>query len=139
MLGSLEAERSRVAREMDKVYRTFIADEISSEAFGRFYRPQIEKEQPRLQGEADFMRIQSGAREEVLAGAKDLFSHWAKLQPEEKREIVEAIVEKVVIGRSDVVIDLCYSPALPEAHPADGRPAGSIHTAAAAKRVDFTK
>jgi site-specific DNA recombinase len=119
-LESLEAERSRVAREMEKVYKAFVADEVSSEAFGRLYRPleerlsQIEKELPRLQGEADFMRIQSGAREEILGGAKDLFSHWPDLAPEEKREIVEAIVEKVVIGKNDVVIELFYSPPIPE-------------------------
>ncbi len=120
-LASLESERSRVAREMEKVYKAFVADELSSETFGRLYRPleerytQVEKELPRLQGEADFMRVQSGARQEILSEARDLFSHWPNLQPEEKREIVEAIVENVVIGKNDVVIDLCYSPALPEA------------------------
>lgn len=117
-LVSLHTDRARVSREMDKLYRAFATDEISGEAFGKLYRPleerigQIERELPRLQGEADFMRIQSGSREEILHGARDLFSHWSNLEASEKREIVEAIVEKVVIGKKDVLIDLCYSPAL---------------------------
>ena len=102
------------------MYKAFVVDEISGEAFGRLYRPleerlgQLDKELPRLQGEADFMRTQSGAREEVLKGSKDLFSHWSDLQTPEKREIIEAIVEQLVIGKGDVTIDLYYSPALPK-------------------------
>jgi hypothetical protein len=52
------------------------------------------------------MRIQSGSREEIVAGSKDLFSRWPSLESSEKREIVEAIVEQVVIGKNDVTIDL---------------------------------
>lgn len=115
---SLQTERSQVAREMEKLYRAFSSDQISGESFGRLYQPleerlgQIDAELPRLQGEADFMRIQSGSREEIISGARDLFSHWGNLEPVEKREIVEEIVERIVIGKNDVAIDLFYSPAL---------------------------
>lgn len=117
-IRTLSADRERVVKEMEKVYRAYQADEISAQGFGQLYRPleerlgQIDSELPRLQGEADFMRIQSGSREEIVSGSRDLFSRWKSLEFPEKREIVETIVEQVVIGQNDVTIDLYYSPSL---------------------------
>lgn len=115
-LQGLEAERDRVAREMDRVYKAYVADEISVQGFGRQYRPleerlqQIEDELPRLQGELDFQKIQFLSRDEILTEARDLYSRWPSLAPEERRQIVEAIVERVVVGQGDVEFHLSYLP-----------------------------
>jgi len=115
-LKTLETERDRVAAEMQKVYRAYVADELTVHAFGQMHRPleerlkQIQDELPRLQGDLDFRRIQLLSREEILAEARDLYSRWASLSPEEKRQIVETIVESIVIGRGEVDIHLCYLP-----------------------------
>lgn len=116
MITSLQTDRIKVTREMEKLYRAFSDDQISGDAFGRLYQPlqdrlaQIDTELPRLHGEMDFMRIQSGSREEILTGARDLFSHWGNLESGEKREIVETIVERILISDNEVTIDLLYSP-----------------------------
>jgi site-specific DNA recombinase len=115
-LAALETERVRVAQTMDKVYKAYIADEISVQGFGREYRPQeerlkqIEGERPRLQAEVDYLKIQYLSKDEVLAEARDLYSRWPALTPEEKRQIVEAIVEQVVVGKDEVAIHLSYLP-----------------------------
>jgi restriction endonuclease S subunit len=64
LLATLKKEERRVTRQMEKVYSLYLADEISTEGFGRQYRPleerlgQLEEEVPRLEGELDFLRIE---------------------------------------------------------------------------------
>jgi hypothetical protein len=41
-----------------------------------------------------------------LAESRDLFERWPSLALEEKRGIVEAIVERIQIGKEEVEIDL---------------------------------
>ena len=116
LLTSIEAEAQKVKREMDKLYALYLADEISREGFGSRYRPLEERHQqiadqvPHLQGEIDFLKVQYLSRDEILTEARDVYSRWFDLEPTEKRRLVEAITEKIVIGQSDIAINLCYLP-----------------------------
>ena len=96
--------------------RAYIGNEISQEAFGRTYRPlderylQIEKEQPRLQAELDVLKIDFLSSDQIISDASDLFHQWPQLSGEQKRSLVEAITDRIVIGRDDVEIDLIALP-----------------------------
>lgn len=115
-LKSLETEATRVRREMDKIYHAYMTDEISVEGFGRQYRPLEERlkalddELPRLQGQLDFLKIQVLARDEVLSEARDLYTRWDALEKDEKRAIVEALVQAAHVGVEEVSFDLAYLP-----------------------------
>jgi len=115
-LRSLETEEQKVRREMAKLLQLYQGDQISPEGFGREYRPkeerlgQLQEEVPRLLGEVDFLKVQLLSRDEVLAEARDLYARWSALEEEEKRQIVESITQKIVVGKEDVEIDLCYLP-----------------------------
>lgn len=115
-VGALEADLAKVRQEMEKVYRLYVSDQISPDGFGRAYRPLeerlkgMEEELPRLQGEVDFLKVQYLARDEVLAEARDLYERWPSLSAEEKRQIVEAVVQGIQVGKEVVEIDLCYFP-----------------------------
>ena len=54
------------------------------------------------------------ARARLLRGnygeAQDLYTRWPELDSHEKRKVVEAITEKVIIGKDEVTINLCYLP-----------------------------
>lgn len=119
LLRALVEEERKVRQEMDKTYRLYIEDEITSEGFGQRYKPleqrlkQIGDQIPELQGEIDFLKIQYVSRDEILTEAKDLYSRWPGLTGEEKRKIVESITEKVIVGTEDVTINLCYLPPTP--------------------------
>ena len=119
-LQAVEKERKKVQREMDKVYRAYVADEISVEGFGRTYRPledrqkQLEEQLPRLQGELDFLKIQYLSSDEILSEARDLYSRWPVFKAEEKRQIVENIVDRITVEKDEVAIDLCYLPSSSE-------------------------
>ncbi|UCD52950.1 MAG: recombinase family protein, partial [Phycisphaerales bacterium] len=116
LLESLIQDRQRVEREMDKVYQAYIDEDITKEAFGKRYRPleerarQIEDQIPELQAAIDFLRIQYMSSDEVLSEAKDLYSRWPQLNREEKRAIIEAITEKIVVGDEEITINLGYLP-----------------------------
>jgi len=116
LLVSVNTEREKVLKEMDKVYRLYIDDQITPEGFGRQYKPmeerlkQIEDQIPELQGEIDFLRIQYLSSDNILNEAKDLYSHWPELTDAEKRNIIETITERITIAADEVFIDLCYLP-----------------------------
>jgi site-specific DNA recombinase len=120
LLGTLDADRARLRQEMEKAYRLYTADGISVEGFRQIYGPleqrakQLDDEIPRVQAEVDYLKIQQLSRDEVISEAKDLYSRWPQLQPEEKHRIVGAVVDRIVIGKEDVAIDLCYVPSFSE-------------------------
>jgi site-specific DNA recombinase len=46
----------------------------------------------------------------VLAEATKLYDRWPTLPTDEKRKIVESIVERITIGESEIDISLSYLP-----------------------------
>jgi len=116
LLKTLEGERRKTEQEMEKIYRAYINEEIAMEGFGRHYRPleerlkQIDSQIPEIQGEIDFLKIQYISSDQIFNEAKDLYSRWPQLTSEEKRKIIDNIIEKIVIGTEDVTINLTYLP-----------------------------
>jgi len=49
-----------------------------------------------------------------LTEARDLYSRWPSMEPDDKRKIVENITDRITIGKDEVTIDLCYLPSSPE-------------------------
>jgi site-specific DNA recombinase len=120
LLDTLETEEQKVRREMDKLYALYQADEISRDGFGTPYRPleerlaQITDQKPHLQGEIDFLKVQYVSSDEIFSRARDVYSHWPDLEQSEKRQIIENITEKIVVGKDDIAINLCYLPSSAE-------------------------
>jgi site-specific DNA recombinase len=116
LLAVLLGERERLAVEMEKLYRLYLEDQLSPQGFGERNRPleertrQLGEQIPRLQAEIDFMAIQHLSSEEVVSGARDLYSRWQDLPFEERREIVETIVDRITVRVGEVEIDLAYLP-----------------------------
>ena len=52
--------------------------------------------------------------EEIASQAKGLYDRWQTMQPEEKREIVEVITDKIIIGKDEITISLSYAPSSKE-------------------------
>lgn len=119
LAGHLSRERERVALEMDKVYRAYIDEKITMDAFGTRYtaletrQKEIDEELPTLAGEIDFLKIQHLGSDQIVTEARDLYGRWDTLAPGEKREIVEAITERIVVGDGDIEIHLYFQPPPP--------------------------
>lgn len=120
LLQSLFEEERKLKQEMDKTYRLYLDDQITSEGFGERYKPmeerqrQIEDQIPELQAEIDFLKIQHVSSDEILHEARDLYSRWPELAHEHKRQIIENITQCITIGTDEVVINLCYIPSSSE-------------------------
>lgn len=126
LLGVLEKERTKLQAEVDKLYDLYQSGSIDKHGFGAKYHPlsergrQLDDEIPKAQAELDVMKIAHLSQEEIIAEARDLYSRWPSLPHEEKRRIVEAITERIIIGDGDVEINLYYAPLPPSATPVSG-------------------
>jgi site-specific DNA recombinase len=93
-----------------------MAREIEKQDFGVRYRPlterlkQIDDELPALQASIDVLKITQLSEAEVRAAATNLYDRWPNLPLEEKRGIVEAITDKIVIAQEDIDISFLYAP-----------------------------
>lgn len=116
LLVVLLREQKKIAQEMDKTYRLYLDDQLTSAGFGTLHKPlekryhQLDEEIPKLQGELDYLKINFLASDQIINEARDLYSRWPKLAFKEKREIVENITDRIVIGKDDITINLCYLP-----------------------------
>jgi site-specific DNA recombinase len=116
LLAGAETDLAELDAEEKRILQLYYADRISMDDFGRMHRPlserrkQLIEELPRLQAELDVLRIGLVSSEEALQEARDLSARWADLEREEKRQIVEAITDRTVVGKEDVEIVLLQLP-----------------------------
>ncbi len=116
LLGVLEAERKKLVGETDKLYDLYQSEMIDKQGFGIKYQPlaerqrQLDEEIPQAQASLDILKISHLSQEEIVADARDLYTRWPNLPIDEKRQIVEAITERIVVGQNEVEINLFYAP-----------------------------
>jgi hypothetical protein len=127
----LTRESQKLKREMDQVYDLYIKGEISPEGFGERNKPlesrktQIENQLPQNQAELDVLRTNLLSSDQLIEDTKDLYTRWPDLSHEDKRKIIEAIVESIVIEDDGIAINLCYlttneaADLIPTHHPLD--------------------
>jgi site-specific DNA recombinase len=106
----------RVRSEMKKVYGLFMADQISNEGFGKLYKPLEDQERslatelPKLEGELDALEQQQLTADAIVAEAQNLRQRWPKLEPDDKRRLVESILEKIVLTDGEIELTFCAGP-----------------------------
>ena len=59
-------------------------------------------------------KVHNLSAKEIALEASDLARQWPTLEPEEKRKVVEAITERIVIGKGEIAITFHYLPACTE-------------------------
>lgn len=120
---TLMRERSRLSSEMDKLYALYQGGGLSTKSFGERHRPleeraeQLDTEIPRLHGEIDFLKIQQLSAADFAAESGTLYTRWPELSFEERRHIVEHVVERIVVGQGTIEIALAYDPPTPPSQP----------------------
>jgi hypothetical protein len=67
---------------------------------------QIEGELPALKASRDVLRINTLSAEEVISAATDLYTQWPNLTREEQRSIIEAIVDRITVGKEEISLSL---------------------------------
>ena len=125
----LTRESQKLKKEMDLVYSLYVEQKISSDGFAERYQPleerhrQICDQLPQIQAELDLLKINLLSSDQLLEDTRDLYTRWPDLSREDKRKIIEAITESIVIENDGIAINLCYLPTneaeslLPTHHP----------------------
>jgi site-specific DNA recombinase len=113
LLGTHQREIVKAREEMHQTHQLYLHKQISGDGFRDLYTPAEERlnqlltELPKLEAEVDFLKVNKMSADDVLHESASLYDRWPKMEVPEKRKIVEAIIEKVVIG--DGEIDITYS------------------------------
>jgi site-specific DNA recombinase len=58
----------------------------------------------------DFLKVNKLSAEDVTHESATLHDRWPKLAPDDKRKVVEALIEKVVIGHGEIDITFSHIP-----------------------------
>jgi site-specific DNA recombinase len=120
LLGALRRERERLTREADKLYRLYQEDALTVDGFRERHRPLEERlagigtEIPRLEGEIDFLRVKTAMRDDIVSRTRDLAQNWLGMGLQEKRTVVESLVNRITIHKDTVEILFANLPPLLE-------------------------
>lgn len=113
LLAAHEKEIQKVRDEMSRTHRLFLDNGITAQGFAQFYKPAEERlnqllaELPKLQADLDYLKVNDLSAEQVLSEARSLYEKWPTLARDEKRQIAESLIEKIVVGESE--IDITFS------------------------------
>ena len=120
LLHNLQNDIQRVRDEMTRTHRLFLDGEITPQGFGQFYKPAEERlnqmlaELPKLEAEVAHLKVTDLSVEDVTNEAQKLYTQWPTLPVENKRSILESIVEKITIGDGEIDLTLSYMPSSEE-------------------------
>ena len=112
LISVLENERNKISKQQNTFIELFQSGKLSKDDFGTRYGPladrlrQIEEELPALEASRDVLRINSLSAKEIMESAADLYARWPTLSQEEQRSIVDAIVDRVTVGKDEIAIAL---------------------------------
>lgn len=113
LLATHQREIQKVREQMHQTHQLYLDRQISGDGFRDLYAPveerlkQLNVELPKLEAEVDFLKVNKLSADDVLHESKTLHEKWPKLPPADKRKIVEALIEKIIIG--DGKLDITYS------------------------------
>lgn len=116
LLSVLTQEQRKVSNDLDKLFELYQEGHLSKQDFGPRHKPlndrlkEIERELPALEAELDVMRINQISEVELISGGQDLFDRWPNLAAEDRRDLVESMVEKIIVAEGDIDISLLYTP-----------------------------
>lgn len=119
-LEVLQGEHHKTAREAERIYKLYMDDKLTAQQFKELYNPndirkkQLESEIPRLQAEVDILKVDGLSSACILADAKELNACWPTLSLQERRSMIEFLVKKIVVGKDEIDISLCYLPSFKE-------------------------
>ncbi len=117
--GKLQ-EKQNTQKEIDRVYRLYVEEKLTSDQFGEFHKPlaerkkQQEDEVLKLEAEITHHKVNNLSADEVLQEATNVYTRWPQLEREVKRRIVESITDNIVVGTDEITVNLKHLPSFEE-------------------------
>jgi site-specific DNA recombinase len=116
LLATHQLEIHKVREEMHQTHQLYLNKQISGDGFRDLYTPteqrlkQLNTELPKLEAEVDFLKVNKLSAKDVLHESHSLHNRWPKMLMPEKRQNVEALIEKIVIGNGTIHISYSRLP-----------------------------
>jgi len=113
LLETHRQEIQSVRQEMRQTHQLYLNQQISGDGFRDLFRPaeerfkQLQAELPKLEADVAFLKVNKLSADDVVRESALLHEKWPSMQSDDRRRIVEALIEKIVIG--DGEIDITYS------------------------------
>lgn len=126
-LKTLQKEASKIQARLDKLIELNLNNELPTEGFKHHYNPlfeqlqQIQAQIPLIEGEMLALKQNEESSKYLFSEARNLFDKWLSMTREEKRDIIEAITESIIINTEDVTINLKYLMPPSSINPTDGQ------------------
>ncbi|MDR3457111.1 MAG: recombinase family protein [Verrucomicrobiae bacterium] len=120
LLDTHRREIAKVKDEMQQIKQLYLKQQISGDGFQEFFAPaeermkQLQAELPKLEAEVDLLNVNKLSADDVLHESATLYDRWPNLPTEDKRRVVEAIIEKLVIGNGEIDITFSHLPSSEE-------------------------
>jgi len=111
-LLTLRKEKEKLDKHIEKILMLHTEGKIKTEAFHSYHQKpyeqlqQIDAQIQELERDISMSSIAKKSTNEVLELAKNLFEKWNTLSHEQKREVIETITEKIIVGKDDININL---------------------------------
>ena len=105
-------------KRLEEVMELYHEGKLRKEAFEHHHSPifewnvQIKRQISEISAEIDFLKIHANATDGVIEGARTLQNQWSLLSFDEKRKIIESVVERINIGESEIDITLSHLPTI---------------------------
>lgn len=109
-------EARKVTQEIDRLFELHAAGQLATDSFGARHRPldqrltQLNDEIARLQATVDVAKMARINQSYMLDEARTLHARWPELPREDRRAIVQAITDEIVIAADSIDIRLQYQP-----------------------------
>ncbi len=111
-LKHLQKKRETLNEKIDSLIELHVQGQIKTEAFHSYHNKpyeqltQIEEFIVELEGEVSGFSHREKSTNIILEKAKNLYERWDTLDKEQKRSIIEIIVDKIIVGKDDIEINL---------------------------------
>lgn len=116
LLKLAELERGELEKKMNNVMELFHEGKLPKDSFPTHYNPLHTNSKKnfqkiaQLEAEIDTLKLQHVSSDQSFHDARTLHDRWGSITFEDKRIIIEYIVESVIIGQADIEINLSYLP-----------------------------
>ena len=122
-LLKLRKDKEKLDTRIESILLLHAEGKIATEAFHSYHQKpyeqlqQIESSIQELEQDISINKVSEKSTNEVLELAKNLFEKWNTLSHQQKREVIETITEKIIIGKEEIDINLYKILPESESHP----------------------
>tara|TARA_A100001015_G_C14690543_1_gene594284 strand:- start:91 stop:681 length:591 start_codon:yes stop_codon:yes gene_type:complete len=111
-LASLKEDKRKLTLHLEQILLLHTEGKIATEAFDTYHQKpyeqlqQIEQSIHELENDVTLNQKTEDSTSEILSQAKNLFAEWNTFNDNQKREIIETITDKIIVGEKEIDIRL---------------------------------